>query len=76
MSNFLKLSNRLININHILEIVIKPNKYHIHLMNHNIHGVFIFASGAIESVHNEITICEKNNPHDYLKISDWIKEKL
>jgi len=38
MTKFIKLTNCLLNTNHIHKIVIHPNKYCIHIANYKIYG--------------------------------------
>ncbi len=42
-------------------------------MNSNEHsGFFVTFFGTINPINNNITICEKNDPEDYLKVKNWI----
>ena len=76
MSKFIKLTNFIININHIHSIVIKPNKYYIHLVSNKFDGfkwdVFGFGVGTIASHNSEIEVCETKHLNDYKILSDWI----
>ncbi len=71
MSKFLKLSNFLVNTNDIHKIVIKPNKYIIHITSKKIFG---FIPGFISSYTSEVEVCEKKHSNDYKIISDWISK--
>ena len=76
MSKFIKLTNFVININHIHSIVIKPNKYYIHLVSNKFDGfkwdVGVFGIGTITSHNSEIEVCETKHSSDYKILSDWI----
>jgi hypothetical protein len=76
MSKFIKLSNFIININHIHSIAIKPNKYSIHLVSNKFDGfkwdVGVFGLGNITSHNYEIEVCETKNSSDYKILSEWI----
>ncbi len=42
-------------------------------MNSNEHSGFLISLfGTFNPINNNITICEKNDPKDYLKIKKWI----
>ena len=76
MSKFIKLTNFIININHIHSILIKPNKYYIHLTSNKFDGfkwdVGGFGIGTITSHNSEIEVCETKHSSDYKIVSDWI----
>ena len=76
MSQFIKLSNYIINIKYINSIVIKPNKYHIHVISNKFDGsnwtIAGFGFGTISSHNYEIEICKSKNSFDYKIVSDWI----
>ena len=74
MINFIRLSSRLINKLHIVEIIHKPTKYFIHLSNFKINGFMLLSSGKIETNNGLIEICEKDNKKDYDTISELFKE--
>ena len=75
MNNFIKLSSRIINKLHIIEIIKKPNKYEIHMNNSNINGYFLFSSCGVEVKHNIIEICDTKDKKDYKTITKLIKQK-
>jgi hypothetical protein len=76
MSKFIKLTNLIININCIHSIVIKPNKYYIHVVSNKFDGskwsVAGFGMGTISSHNSEIEVCETKHPGDHKIVSDWI----
>jgi hypothetical protein len=76
MSQFLKLTNFIINKNYIHSIAIKPNKYCIQLVSNKFDGTnFIFAGFGIGNIysHNyEIEVCEFKDSSDYKIVSDLI----
>jgi hypothetical protein len=76
MSKFLKLTNIIINKHHIQSIVIKPNKYYIHVVSDAFVGshfsVAGFGFGTISSHYGEIVVCKTENSIDYKMVSDWI----
>lgn len=75
MNNFIKLSSRVINKLHIIEIIKQPNKYWISMTNNYISGIMVFGWGNLSSSSNSfIQICEKNNKEDYDTITDFLKE--
>ena len=81
MKNFINLTSKVINKLHIIEIIKKPNMYHICMSNSsiqgNIHGYILGVTGNIGGDlvkrHNVIEICQKNNKEDYDTITDLIK---
>ena len=79
MLKFLKLTNFLLNTNDIHKIVIKPNKYHIHIVSKKIDGfnwgIYGFGIGHISSYTSEIEICKKNHSTDYKIVTNWINKK-
>jgi len=76
MSRFLKLTNFLLNTNGILQIVIEPNKYFIHLRASNFSGNMwqfgIMGFGAISTDRHIIEVCETAHSTDYKIVSEWI----
>ena len=76
MSKFIKLTNFVLNTNDIHKIVIKPNKYYIHIVAKNIAGfnftIGSFGVGNISSYTDEIEVCETKHSIDYKIVSDWI----
>jgi len=47
MKQFIKLTSRIINRSHIIEIIKQPNKYFIYMSNNYISGQFIIGNGDI-----------------------------
>jgi len=76
MSKFLKLTNFLLNTNDIHKIVIRPNKYYIHIVGKKIDGfnwgVGGFVLGSISSYTSEVEVCETKHSTDYKIVTDWI----
>ena len=79
MSRFLKLTKFLFNTTDILQIVIEPNKYFIHLRASNFSGnscqVFGFGLGAISTDNQVIEVCETKHSTDYKIVSEWINQQ-
>ena len=71
MSQFIKLTSKIINKNLISSVSVKQNKYYIYTMEHNMSGLFIGGSGLVFSFSEKIEICEKESPADYKIISQW-----
>ena len=78
MSKFIKLTNCLLNTNHIHKIVIQPNKYYIHFVSKKIDGwnwsIAGSGVGYISSHTSEIEVCETKHSNDYKIVSDWIRK--
>ena len=75
MTSFIKLTSRLINKSHIIEIVQTPRQYNLFITNHNINGVWVMPLvGLLTTSGNNIKICETKNKHDYDIITEFIKE--
>lgn len=74
MNQFIKLSSRIINKSHIIEIVKTPNVYEIYLTNSSISGEIILSSGNVYTKQNIITIHEKYDKQDYETINKFITE--
>lgn len=76
MSKFLRLTNLIININHIHTIDIKPNKYFINIVSNQFNGLQWtaagFGFGQISSDNYEIEVCETKHSYDYKIVSDFI----
>ena len=79
MSKFIKLTNHIININHIHSIAIKPNKYYIHLVSNKFHGfkwdVGVIGIGTITSDNYEIEVCQSKHSIDYKILTEWIENQ-
>jgi len=78
MSRFLKLTNIILNINEIQQIIIETNRYTIYMVSRKITGggVMILGSGGIDFKHesDSFVVNENTNPVNYKKVSDWINE--
>lgn len=72
MTRFIKLTNMILNTRHINKIVIKHEKFYIHLINYKLDGTMILGSGSLDSEEDEIKICAKKDPIDYKLIAQWI----
>lgn len=73
MSKFIKLSTSIINTKYINQILIRPNKYYIQLMNSKVDGFFMFGCGGLTLDPEEFVICADKTPDDYKIISEWVK---
>ena len=73
MSKFIKLSTTIINTKYINQILIRPNKYYIKLLNSKVDGFFMFGCGGLILDPKEFEICADKTPSDYKVVSDWIK---
>lgn len=71
MSQFIKLSSRIINKNLITSVCLKQNKYHIYTVENNINGYMLLGSGGIDSSPEKLVICEEKSPEDYKIIGKW-----
>lgn len=75
MNSFIKLTSRVINKLHIIEIIKHPNVYYISMTNNYISGIMLFGWGTLSSgTSSSIQICEKNNKQDYDTITEFLKE--
>ncbi len=73
MKQFIKLSQFIININHIKNIYILPEKkYYIYIASHSFSGFCFYGTGILSSDDEKIIVCHKKTPHDYNTITDWI----
>jgi hypothetical protein len=79
MAKFIKFTNFLVNTNNIYKIVIKPNKYNIHIITKALSGsgwnIFGFGIGTMASYTSEIEVCETKHSTDYKILSDWIDKQ-
>ena len=75
MTQFLKLTKRIVNINYIERIYIDTSKYYIYTATSPFSGFFIAGSGFVSTNNNEnITICQEKDPEDYKTITNWINQ--
>ena len=76
MSKFLKLSTTIINTSRISTIWLNkesvPKKITINLIHHRFSGFMIYGSGSFWTKDSEIEICEKEDPQDFITVSNWI----
>ena len=76
MIRFLKFSFTIINLSHIKQIDIQPNKYDIYLSDNKLKGSYNFLKiGDLSSKSSKIEISNITHPYDYIKMTNWI-EKL
>ena len=73
MRAFIRLSSRVINKIHIIEIIKRPNKYEIHMTNYKLDSLFIMSSGTINTISNIIEVCELEDKEDYNIITELIE---
>lgn len=78
MSNFIKLSNVVINTRYITKIIIKPSIYSINLIQNDCSGIIVGSSllfwGHLPPVVREIEISSIDTPDDYKIITNWLTE--
>ena len=74
MKQFIKLSSRVINKSHIIEIIKNQNMYEIYLTNIRINGSLVMSYGDISTKQKIITIYEKHDNEDYETIKKFIAE--
>jgi hypothetical protein len=68
-----------LNTNGIIQIVIKPNKYYIHMKANEFSGnmwqMGIIGLGAISTDRRVIEVCETVHSTDYKTVSEWISRQ-
>jgi hypothetical protein len=74
MNRFIKLSQCVLNTNHISHIVIKPSNFQIKMNIYDMNGQLIFGSSGVSTVPCILDIDEKTNPTDYQTIEKWIRQ--
>ena len=76
MANFIKLRSIIINSLKVSKIQIQTNKYYTHLLNPKIYGFFLFTSGSINTLNNNIYIFNDKdkdiNQKDYYILTAWL----
>jgi len=76
MSKFLKLTSMIINTSRISTIWFNkesvPKKITINLIQHEFTGFMLYGSGSLWTRDAEIKICEKEDPQDFITVSNWI----
>lgn len=75
-SNFLKLSNRIINTKYIEQIIIKNDNYKIYLISKDVGGFFLFSSGGVSTKDYYIEVCKNENLSDYTIVNNWINKNV
>lgn len=75
MSRFIKLSNTILNTQHIIKIKIYKNCYDIHFNNNKLTGFGSIFLSSISSKNEVFEISKDNNPLDYKIITDWINNE-
>ena len=75
MIKFLKFSFTIINLSHIKQIDIQPNKYEIYLNDNKLKGSYFLNTFDLYSKSSKIEISNITHPYDYIKMTNWI-EKL
>jgi len=66
MNHFIKLTSRVINKSHIVQIVKSPDTYHIHMINCNrVDGFFVGIFGWIDTDVNSIEVSKEKHSVDY-----------
>lgn len=63
--HFIRLSCRVINTRHVVEIVKEKNRYLVHLTNNAFDGHIFFGSGSVGSDKNVLEICETRDKKDH-----------
>lgn len=74
MKYFIKLTSRVINKLHIVDIQKIDNTYYINMNNNHIRGSMLFSFGAVSSTNDSIIIFEKTNKKDYDIITKFIED--
>ena len=74
MSQFIRLSNRIINTKFIQRIDFSKDMqmFSIYMSHNNIEGITIFGSGLIKSEQSIIIADKIKHPESYKAIEDWI----
>ena len=77
MSNFLKLTQRLINTQSIIMVNSYKGQYQIKINSETsgMKGWLLYGSGVLTSNKTTINICEKENPTDYKIVTEWIQQQ-
>jgi hypothetical protein len=74
MKSFLTLTTRVINTQHILQIIIQPNKYILHMNQQSYDGIFFMASGAMDTTPHTIEICATKHTQDYKTMTRFLSQ--
>lgn len=78
ISTFIRLSNKIININMIKTIYIGPDQYNIEMIsNSGSNGFLLCGTGFITSDNiGQINIFKEKSPEDYKYLTDWIEKNI
>jgi len=68
----LRLTTRIINASHIVQIVTTPTSYCIHMTTQRVSGVFLFSSGSLSSYPDTIQICKIKQANDYDAVTRFL----
>ena len=73
MSHFLRLSNRIINVNAVRTVWHNSAKqtYEIEFITQGKHGLWLFGSGAFSSEAYSVTYNKDKHPEDYTIVNTW-----
>jgi len=74
MNGFIKLSKQIINTRYIKRIIIKNEKYTIHMYSNDFDGFVACGTGNINSKCTYFDFYKKDDEKDYKTIDDWIKK--
>ena len=74
MSQFIKLTNTIINTAYIIKINSFPTKYTMFMSNKYLEGFIFLGSGSIESNNKIIEVCKNKDPTDYKIVKKWIDQ--
>ena len=72
MTPFLRLTTRVINPIHIVQIVTTPTSYQIHMTSQKTVGIFLFSSGSFSSHPRTIEICKTKQTSDYDAVTRFL----
>jgi hypothetical protein len=72
---FLKLSQRMINVNYISYVKFSHTDITIWLETHNLSGLVIFGIGGIGNIGHELNYNVESDKDDFKIINDWISNK-
>lgn len=73
MRQFIRITDKIININYIQHISIHKDKYILQFAPYDINGLFFAGFGGIESSKVETVIDKNENIDDYNKITKFIE---
>lgn len=74
MNTFIKLTGRVINKLHIIEIMHSHSKFYIYTSTKQINGFWTCVIGNISSNFYTIEVCEKKNKEDYNTMCKFFNE--